>query len=130
MIEREETVLPYDLYHRIRISSEEHGGIGRGHYFDSFEEDGTQGEPFCAHGHAWGTCNRMNEWVAAGHIWPNPELNPFIRITDNDDALTSAGVPPRVRIPFAHWCAILNVKCGPKPETSSFVAALSVLGED
>lgn len=111
-----EIILPPHLYDRIKASAGEHGGIGKGRYFsdDSDIGPGTAGMPLCAHGHAWGTCTRFQNNVHNHNLFVEPELNKYITIADNDDALYTERLATGQRVPFARWCELLNVKRGPE----------------
>lgn len=88
--------------------------------------DSIRGTPFCAHGHAWGTCTRYAQQFALRQdLGAEPELHRFLTVGDNDDALCNAGVREGERIPFAQWCELLNVKCGsevPAKQTEEMAA--------
>lgn len=114
---RKEIVLPPHLYDRIKASAGEHGGIGQGKLFADNHPDlgiGAAGAPFCVHGHAWGTCTRYQRNVADGsdYSYSEPELGEYLHFTTNDAVLDMAGIREGVRVPFDHWCELLNVKRG------------------
>jgi len=123
---RKEIVLPPHLYDRIKASAGEHGGIGCVMLFDGPGGDG--GEPLCAHGHAWGTCANylrdLDDPNGSEGAYEHPELNQYLTVHDNDDALV--GLPMGQRVSFAKWCELLNVKRGaevPAPKELAEVAS-------
>lgn len=100
---RKEIVLPPHLYDRIKASAGEHGGVGEGGMFK-------RGEPWCAHGHAWGTETRYVERTCT---YDEPELSLYLSSDANDSAMWDAGIAGvRDRISFSRWCKLLNVKRG------------------
>lgn len=69
-------ILPYELYHRIKASSEKHGGIGRSKTF----EYGDHGAPLDPHGHAWGTAERYQASEPKLLDRANPELVRYLSV--------------------------------------------------